>query len=310
MLGKGYAFVTRHIRNLRGGSQPILAEASDGQLYVVKFTNNLQGANLPFNESIGSELYRAFGLAGPAWTPLVVTDSFLDRNPDCWMQTAEGCLRPASGLCFGSAYLGRDGIRLLEVLPETSFKRVRNIESLWLALMIDICARHTDNRQAIFREDIDGGLRAFFIDHGNLFGGPNGAQRPNFLASLYLDSRIYRGVSSRFVLNLQMSPRNVDFGRLWKRAQALPDDWKSASALDSFGQCIERLSSPKLLENVLCAMLDAFQRSNEFERISRLRNEKRLVFPVLYPGVQTTKMGRRPFGHSAGRRACAYGPGG
>ena len=161
-LGRKSVRLSRFIRNLRGGSQPILVQASDGLLYVVKFTNNLQGANLPFNESVGTELYRACGLAVPAWKPLLVSDAFLDRNPDCWMQTSKGRLRPDSGMCFGSRFLGGDGIRLLEILPGTSFKRVRNNKSFWLAWMIDICAHHADGRQAIFVEDAEGWLNAFF----------------------------------------------------------------------------------------------------------------------------------------------------
>ncbi len=64
-LGKDPVVVTQYVRNLRGGSQPILARASDGFLYVVKFANNLQGPNLLFNESAGSELYLACGLPIP-----------------------------------------------------------------------------------------------------------------------------------------------------------------------------------------------------------------------------------------------------
>src|ERR1039457_415092 len=116
-LERSFSRVTRYIRNFHGGSQPILAQASDGLQYVVKFNNNLQGPNVPFNESVGSELYRACGLAVPSWKPLLVSDTFLDQNPDCWMQTPEGRLRPASGLCFGSRFLGAEGTRLLEILP-------------------------------------------------------------------------------------------------------------------------------------------------------------------------------------------------
>jgi hypothetical protein len=95
-LGRKAALAAKFVCNLRGGSQPILVEASDGLLYVAKFTDNLQGPNLPFNESIGSELYRACGLAVPLWKPLLVTDDFLDQNPGCWLQTAAGRLRPDS----------------------------------------------------------------------------------------------------------------------------------------------------------------------------------------------------------------------
>ena len=122
-LGKGPVLVTQYVRNLRGGSQPILALASDGFQYVVKFANNLQGPNVLFNECAGNELYRACGLTVPKWTPLWVSDSFLDRNRDCWMQTPEGRLRPSSGLCFGSLFLGQDGKRLFEILPALNVQK-------------------------------------------------------------------------------------------------------------------------------------------------------------------------------------------
>src|ERR1700679_3063217 len=132
-FGKDAAFVTQYVRSLRGGSQPILARASDGFQYVVKFANNLQGPNLLFNESAGSELYLACGLPVSEWTPLRIADSFLDSNPECRTQTPEGRLRPASGLCFGSLFLGQDDKRLLEILPASMFDLIRNQTSFGLA---------------------------------------------------------------------------------------------------------------------------------------------------------------------------------
>jgi hypothetical protein len=302
--GKNFAFVMQHIRKLRGGSQPILAQASDGLIYVVKFTNNLQGANLPFNESIGSELYCACGLQVPSWKPLLVTGSFIDRNPDCWIQTPEGRLRPDPGLCFGSRFLGGDGIRLLEILPGTSFKRVRNHKSFWLAWLIDICAGHADNRQAIFLEDAMRGLEAFFVDQGHLFGGPKGEQQPRFLASRYLDPRIYPNVSSKELLNFQKVARCLDVDQLWQRIQALPDDWKTKSAIDRFAQCLCRLSTPNLLQNILDTMVEAQQQANEHEEIKQ-SNGRKLKASVLRPRIQAAGLGYRLVANRASRPACA-----
>ena len=300
-LGKDFAFVVRYIRNLRGGSQPILAQASDGLLYVVKFTNNLQGPNLSFNESIGSELYRACGLAGPSWSPLLVTDEFLDQNQDCWMQTPEGRLRPDSGLCFGSRFLGGDGIRLLEILPGISFKRVRNHKSFWLAWLIDICAEHADNRQAIFLEDGAGRLDAFFVDHGHLFGGPKGELRLYFVASRYLDPRIYQSVSLQQLLSFQKIVLSLDVDQLWRRIQTLPDDWETHSALNGFAQCLCRLSTPDLLRNILDTMMDAQQQVNGSEIGKRQSRQPRV--PVLRPGIQAAELEHicvaERYGHSA-----------
>jgi len=66
-----------YIRKLRGRSQPMPVEASDGHLYVVKFINNPQGLNVLFNEAVGTELYSIAGLSVPAWRPLLVTGDFV-----------------------------------------------------------------------------------------------------------------------------------------------------------------------------------------------------------------------------------------
>jgi hypothetical protein len=305
-FGKDVAVILRFIRNLHGGSQPILVRASDGLTYVVKFANNLQGANLLFNESAGSELYRACGLEGPAWKPLLVTDAFLDDNPDCWLQTPEGRLRPASGLCFASRFLGGEGVRLLEILPGSSFKRIRNHEDFWLAWLIDICARHADNRQAVFQEDAQGWLHASFIDHGHLFGGPEGDKLLHFQASRYLDARIYQNVSQQHLLNVQRVAASLDVDRLWQEVQGLPEEWKTASALDGLTQCFARLATAQLVQGVLDAMVDAHERTHG----SFCREYQRGPKPplsVLRPGVQAGQLEQRVFGNRAGYPACAVG---
>ncbi|MFZ1086649.1 MAG: hypothetical protein WAN35_16930 [Terracidiphilus sp.] len=304
MQGKDFALVTRHIRKLPGGSQPILAQASDGLLYVVKFTHNPQGANLAFNESVGSELYRACGLAVPAWKPLLVTDAFITQNQDCWIQTPEGRLRPNSGLCFGSRFLGGNGIHLLEILPGASFKRVRSHKNFWLAWLVDICAEHSDNRQAIFLEDGTGWLNAFFVDHGHLFGGPKGELRLNFRASRYLDPRIYQSVSLRQLLIFQSIVSHLDVDQLWRQVQTLPDDWKAASVLSSFMECLNRLSNVELLQNIVDTMVNAQQQTNEYEKSKRQTRRKPLEL-VLCPGVQGAGLEHRFAAKSCGRSACA-----
>lgn len=299
--GKGLAVVTEYFRSLRGGSQPILAKASDGLIYVVKFGNNPQGSNLLFNESAGTEVYRACGLSVPSWRPLLVTDSFIDANPDCWFHTAEGRLRPESGLCFGSRYLGGDGDALFEILPESSFKRVTNQSSFWLAWMIDICAGHTDNRQAIFLKGAKGGPRAFFVDHGHLFGGPNGEEWRHFSSCRYLDPRIYGDLSSRCRLDLLRVAETLDVDRLWRRIQMVTGDWKTASSLVATQRFLDRLSDINLLRNVVDTMVSACQegigcgkRKAYVERSS----------PILRFGVQAARLGPQFIRGTNGCTAC------
>jgi len=288
-LDQEFAEVTQYIRTMRGGSAPILVQASDGLLYVAKFTNNLQGANLPFNESAGAELYRACGLPVPGWKPLLLTDSFLNENPDCWMQTDEGTVRPQAGLCFGTLFLGTEEGRLLELLPGASYKRIRNHQSFWMAWLLDICAQHTDNRQALFLRDEDGWLNAWFVDQGHLFGGPKGGQRAHFIASRYLDPRIYQGVSFDQIQSFRQTALSLDADRLWQRIQKLPEGWKTASALDSFALCLDKLSTPSVLQDALESMVDAQRRANGSE-YSGLQHQQKPPVAVLRPGVSAAGM--------------------
>lgn len=306
-MEKKFALITKFFTKLRGGSQPILVQASDGLLYVAKFSNNLQGPNLLFNESIGTELCRACNLPVPFWRPLLITDEFLDQNQSCWIETPEGRLRPSTGLCFGSRFLGEEGRRVLEILSRTSFNRVRNNETFWLAWLIDICACHADSRQALFLVDAQGWLSPYFVDHGHMFGGADGKKRPHFQTSRYLDSRIYHRVSARYLGNLLEVAASLPADRLWRNVSALPEEWKTASALEGLAHCLDRLSTPQLLHNILDTMVEAMansqQRANESEQSEN--HGGRQLPPVLCPGVQTVRMGWPNTGFVAGYPACA-----
>jgi hypothetical protein len=242
------------IRKLRGGSDPVLVAASDGLQYVLKFGNNLQGPNVLFNESAGTELYRGCGLAAPAWKPLLVTDSFVDHNPGAWLESDQGRLRPAAGLCFGSLFMGGEPDRISEILSGPSFSRIGNRMSFWRAWLVDACADHIDNRQAIFKEDARGALQAFFIDHGHLFGGPDGRHRLPIVASRYLDPRIYPQIGRHEISSLLKALLSADTDRIWRRVQALPEEWRSSVALDRVRQSLDSLADASRLRALLDAM--------------------------------------------------------
>jgi hypothetical protein len=251
--------VTRFLRPLRGGSQPVLVQASDGHLYVVKFNNNLQGPNLPFNEAMGTELYHMCQLSVPMWKPLLVTSALLDQNPGWWIQTETGRLRPSHGICFGSRFLGEPGQHLLEILPGTFFAKVSNRMSFWQAWMLDVCAQHADNRQVIFIER-SGEYEPVFVDHGHLFGGADGEKQPQPLASRYLDPRVYPPPLRREIWKLKMA-RPVDVDRLWHMAGNLPEEWKSKSALNNFALCVNKLSSPQHLAEVIDMIVEIAEKN-------------------------------------------------
>src|SRR5437763_1861781 len=118
--------LVRFLRKVPGSSQAFLAEATDGFQYVVKYATPLQRPNLPFNDAIGTELYKMAKLSTPAWRALRLTESFVTGNPGCWLETLDGFKPPPTGVCFGSCYLAGGSIRVYQLLPGNAHARVRN----------------------------------------------------------------------------------------------------------------------------------------------------------------------------------------
>ena len=294
VLGKDLALVESCIRRLRGGSQPILARASDGLVYVIKFGNNLQGPNVLFNECAGNELYRACGLPVPEWAVLRVSDSFLDSNRDCWIQTPQGATPASSRLVFRVTrdFMGEGGKRLIEILSRFMIKRVRNQSDFWLAWLIDICAEHVDNRQAIFVEDAEGWLEARFIDHGHLFGGPSADLNKNFRASRYLDLRIYAEVSFETLRNFQNLLQALDVDKLRQGIKAIPAEWSHPSARERYERCLHRLTTASLVQRMIDTIVNDLEQRAE-TRPGKLGNERKPHSAILRLGLRDAGFGPR-----------------
>ncbi len=280
------------IRKLRGGSQPALVRGSDGLLYVTKFANNPQGPNVLFNESSGSELYRAAGLSVPDWKPLLVTQEFLDANRPCWIETQNETIRPKVGLCFGSRFVGDGMERIWEILPGSFQNRVENLADFWLAWLIDSCAGHTDHRQAIFRGNRS--MTAIFIDHGHLFGGPDGNVGAHAAASRYLDPRIYDNAARDITQDLYSRVATINMERFLLKLQSLPGSWMTEASLQRIAQCLNNLSDCSFLQKTLWSMENLVNqtRHNTLECTSLGR---RAPGSVLCDGAEISRTGLRAF---------------
>jgi hypothetical protein len=247
---------TYFFRKLRGGSQPILVQASDKCFYVAKLPTNPQGPNLLFNEGAGSELFRACDLPVPIWKPILITKSFLEHNPGCWPSPQADADPPRGGVCFASKFLGTGNRRTLDILPQSSHARITDRSNFWLAWLVDIYANHADNRQALFSEGDNGDLTTTFFDFGHMFGGPEGGDQPAPPASRYLDWRIYPDLSADRIDALASAVRNLNSDRLWLKVQDLPDEWKSVSALRAFNNALHCLCSRLIMQDILEAIVD------------------------------------------------------
>ena len=238
----------------RGGSLPILAKADDGNYYFAKFANNPQGPNVLFNEAVGTELYRAFGLPVPDWRPLLITRSFISRNRILFFNSKTMESRPPEpGLCFGSLSLGRGADLPLEALSGSEIGRVENRADFGLAWLLDICARHCDDRQAVFVETPNRRLRGIFIDHGHMFGGPDGTSNPYVVHPRYSDRRIYEETPVPEV-PYDLVLRNLD--AVWRCACRLPLDWQTDSALRSLATSFDRMGDKTFLKMAKEAISD------------------------------------------------------
>ena len=241
-------------RKLRGGSQPILVQASDKCFYVVKLLTNPQGPNLLFNEGAGSELFRACQLPVPFWKPILLTKSFLERNPGCWPHLHTGAGPPPGGICFASSFFGTGDQRILDILPQSRHGRITDRSNFWIAWILDVCADHADNRQALFSEADNGGLTTTFIDFGYMFGGPEGGDEPLPPASRYLDWRIYPEMDIDHLHALASTLSNFNSDRLWQRVTRLPDEWKTIPALRAFNTALHSVCSKLIVQDVIEAI--------------------------------------------------------
>lgn len=180
-------------------------------------------------------------------------------------------------------------------MPGTSFSRISNRMGFWLAWLIGVCGNQVDNRQAIFAEDASCRLNAFFIDHGHLFGGPHGLHRLPFVGCRYLASRIYPDLGRKQGQTFLKTICSLDVRKLWENVQALPDDWKTSSALNSFAQSLPDLSDANRLLSIVGAMINDVQLSN----IGNCGPSK------FGPKSQSTFLQSAPSGRSSGRRLIA-----
>ncbi len=256
----------RYVRDLRGGSQPILVQGSDGFLYVVKFSDNLQGPNVAFNEGMGSMVFQSCGLPCPGWAAVWISDDFLDHNPNSWLETPEGYRKPNVGWGFGSRFLGLSDAPLLQILSSRDFSRIRNRIDFWTARVVDALCEHTDHRQALFLDD-GGSLEAYFIDHGHLFGGPQGADTPKSEASRYLDKRIYPEVTDADCATIQKAIRCLGRMNPARAMDELPEEWVTPLGVARFERFCERISDEALLNNIGDFILNCSKwRGEDFER--------------------------------------------
>jgi len=294
---EGCVSASLFMRKLGGGSQPILVRANDGYFYIVKFLDNPQGPNLLFNEALGTELYRRVGLLTPEWRPVHVSEDFLDRYPECWMETQDGRLRPKAGWCFGSRYLSLRNSVVFEILPNGRFSDISNRRDFWTARVLDAFCGHADNRQALFLGPDSRSLRAYFIDHGHLFWGPFGTDYRSCMASQYLDPGIYADASAEDADRVQGAILSLDIKAFSNVPGSLPDGWRTEAAISALERFTSQVSDPikvrKLVGSILMAENIGEAHARRRSRYADWLKSADLHGQISLAGVDDRVVGRR-----------------
>jgi len=228
-----------------------MVRANDGHFYVVKSISSVDRNNGLFNEVAGYKIFRRIGLPVPEWRPMLITQSFLDETQA--LRERDGAIgkRLEPGVWFASRFAGRSDDTVFEVLPGSWIAQVKKRTNFWLAWIADICAAHTDNRQAVFARGGDGTVVTYFIDHDNLLGGRTGCEEPHFRASRYLDGRVYDRLTDDRISAILASTTEMNVDGLWREMRDIPQEWQSSMAFHALGSCLERLASADFVLDAL-----------------------------------------------------------
>ena len=185
-----------YIRRMRGGCQSHLMRCSDGHYYVVKFPNNPQGRRVLANELLCTALAKLLLLPAAHGAVVFVSDDLVRYSDDLCIQHGFGRTPCESGLCFGSRFLvDPRGQSVYHYCPGNIRTQVSNLQDFCGMLVFDIWTSNADDRQIAFLPSASGSYRAVMIDHGSCFGGQAWQFASSPRGSLYLDTRVYEGVS-------------------------------------------------------------------------------------------------------------------
>jgi len=228
--GKSVALVLvdEVLRPVPGGSQSLLVR-SDSSLYIVKCPYNGQGPNVLANEFLGTQLMAALGLPTLKWH--FAQFRVPQACPQCSEQMQAPGRRP---LHFASEVLTSisGSQQVFESIPRSHFHRIENRTDFLNAFIFDTWAGSTDHRQALFvKNNNSDTYRAFFIDNGHLFGGPNWNSASHRGIALTRDNAIYGGIlNSDLIEDILFQMREAIPLVLPRVFASLPNEWRSSGA--------------------------------------------------------------------------------
>jgi len=252
----------RHIRRLRGGSQPHLLEGSDGLLYATKFQNNPQHVKILANEMLAGQLGEYLGLPVPSIRVIDVPEWLIEETPELRIESARATYPCSAGLQAASRYVSASSdADLREYLPDEVLTRVVNAGDFARCLVLDKWTANCDGRQAVFNRlsDPHGEYSAHFIDQGFCFnaGEWNFPDAP--LRGSYARIEVYRVVGGWDAFEPALSlAEAISIDEIWTYAVRIPGEWYEHDS-DGLSRICERLYRRRL---VIRDLITAFRESH------------------------------------------------
>lgn len=186
----------QQVRKLRGGSQSHLMRASDGNYYVVKFTNNAQCKRILANEFIGSRLGQILGLPMPEARVIEVSEWLIQHTPELCIENAGMKIPCRPGQHLALRYAADPHTHnVFDYVPESLTPRIFNIKDFPKILVLDKWACNCDGRQAVFAKRAN--YRYYhvtFIDQGYYFNADEWTFPDMALRGVYYRNYVYRHV--------------------------------------------------------------------------------------------------------------------
>jgi hypothetical protein len=233
----------QQIRRMRGGAQSHLMLASDGNLYVVKFSNNPQHVRVLANELLATRLAAAVGLAVPPSEVIEVTEWLIQNTQDLTIEQRGGALRCEAGLHFASRWVG--GLmpgHTVDYLPEEQLLEVRNLGEFAGVLALDKWTCNINGRQSVFhRKRRERRYSATFIDQGYCFHAGDWKFIDASLGGVFAENTVYRGVTGWESFEPWLSRiESLTAETAWAIAEIVPPEWYGGD-LSALEVLIERL---------------------------------------------------------------------
>jgi len=235
----------QHVRKMRGGAQSHLMRCSDGNFYVVKFSNNPQHLRVLANEMFATDLAEATGLPVPDTQVIEVGEWLVSHTPELNIQLENVTIPCNAGLQFGSRYVVSplEG-QIWDHLPAVMLARVRNLTTFVGMLAMDKWTGNADGRQAAFwRKMRQRRYAVAFIDQGNCFNAGDWDFPDRPLSGTFREIEVYARVRGWASFEPWLSRiETMEESVIWEAAGRIPPEWykNDVNALEQLVQLLVR----------------------------------------------------------------------